>query len=57
MWLNTHNNITAYKGDELDVKCLDLFAETSVIEFTGTFHDGSSRRLLMHIKKWRGDWR
>jgi hypothetical protein len=51
IWVNTHNNITAYKGDKLDVKCLDLFAETSIIEFTGTFHDASSCRLLIDIKK------
>jgi hypothetical protein len=51
IWANTRNSIKAYKEDELDAKCLDLFAETPVIEFTGGFHDASSCRLLIHIKK------
>jgi hypothetical protein len=46
----TRLTITAYKGGELDVKSLDLFAETSIIEFSGTFHDASSCGSLMEKK-------
>jgi hypothetical protein len=51
VWFNTHNTITTHKGDELDVKCLDLCTESAVIEFAGTFHYPPSCRSLVDIKK------